>query len=189
MESPNSFTAAVCASKWCTGALPARSCDGVPQRRARHLEVGVAREIGGRHLVVGEHHRGVVRLDGLQHLVGGRHHQVAAEHQVGARHAGADGMDLLGVAWPRACGRPPRRPSGRGPSCRWRRSPCLPGARPGRARPRPSPRRCRRRPSPAWCRACRAPAASAPAGSPACWRRRCRRTRLARPSAPWRRAP
>ena len=25
MESPNSFTAAVCASKWCTGALPARS--------------------------------------------------------------------------------------------------------------------------------------------------------------------
>ena len=96
MESPNSFTAAVCASKWCTGALPARSCDGMPQRRAGDLEVGLAREVGRRHLVVGEHHRGVVGLDGLQHLVGGRHHEIAAEHQVGARHAGADRMDLLG---------------------------------------------------------------------------------------------
>ena len=78
------------------GRLAGPLLDGMAQRRAGHPEVGIARKIGGRHLVVGEHHRGVIGLDGLQHLVGGRHHEIAAEHQVGARHAGADGMDLIG---------------------------------------------------------------------------------------------
>ena len=79
------------------GRLAGPLLDGVPQRRAGDLEVGVAREVGGRHLVVGVDHRGVVGLDGLQHLVGGGHHEIAAEHQVGAGHAGADGVDLVGV--------------------------------------------------------------------------------------------
>ena len=95
MESPNSFTAAVWASKCVHRRLAGPLLDRMPQRRAGDLEVGVAREVGGRHLVVGVDHRGVVGLDGLQHLVGGRDDEVAAEHQVGTGHAGADGVDLL----------------------------------------------------------------------------------------------
>ena len=77
------------------GRLAGPLHDRMPQRRAGHLEVGLAREIGRRHLVVGEHHRRVVGLDGLEHLVGGRHDQIAAEHEVGARDARADRMDVV----------------------------------------------------------------------------------------------
>ena len=140
-----------------------------------HLEVGVAREVGGRHLVVGVDHRGVVGLDGLQHLVGGGHHQIAAEHQVGAGHAGADGVDLVGrlgdahVAGDRAALlREARHVDGaEALAFEVRRL-----AEHGRERHHAGAADARDQHGVG---RVEAPAASARAGSPACWRCRCRR--------------
>ena len=73
-----------------------RAADRVLHRQRREVEVCVGGEVGGRrHVVVDD--GGGARRQLRQVLEAGGHDDVAPQHEVGARHADARGVELLGI--------------------------------------------------------------------------------------------